>query len=285
MGKSPRKKEPEMKMNRNIYLHELKYNRTSFFVWCVSIIVLIFAGMAFYPILIKGGMLKQMTAFFENPFMKGLMSAFGANLDVLTNVLGFYSLRNGIFIMLLGGFFSILLAGKILAQEEYEKTAEFLITKPVTRSEIVWSKLAAFFTYLLLFNVVILLTGFLCLEIFKGDSSYSLTAFLILTFYAFLFMMTFGAIGLFLSLWIKRGRPVTSISIGIIVGGYFIDTLSNITPSLDKIGYISPFKFVDSMVLSPDYRLMWWRVLYFVGISLVLFTLTFIVYKKKDILI
>ncbi len=61
-----------------------------------------------------------------------------------------------------------------------------------------------------------------------------------------------GAIGLFLSLWIKRGRPVTSISIGFIVGGYFIDTLSTITPSLNKIGYISPFKFVDSMVLSPD---------------------------------
>ena len=274
-----------MNINWNIYSHELKQNRTSFFVWCASIIALILVGMAFYPILMEGDMLKQMTALFENTFMKGLMSAFGASMDVLTNVLGFYSTRNAIFIMLLGGFFSFLLAGKILAQEEYEKTAEFLITKPVTRSEVVWSKLAAFFTYLLIFNVVILVTGFLSLEIFKGDSDYSLTAFLIHTFYAFLFMITFGAIGLFISLWIKRGRPITGISIGIIVGGYFIDALSKITPSLDKIGYISPFKFVDSSVLNPDYGLMWWRVLYFLGISLVLFFLTFVIYKKKDILI
>jgi ABC-2 type transport system permease protein len=98
-------------------------------------------------------------------------------------------------------------------------------------------------------------------------------------------MLTFGAIGLFLSLLIKRGRPITNVSIGIIVGGYFIDVLSKVTLSADKIGFLSPFKFVDSGVLSLDYGLVWWRVLYFLGISLVLITITFVLYKKKDILV
>lgn len=274
-----------MRINANIYFKELKHTRTYFTGWCIAVSAVIMLGMAFYPVLMEEEMLKQLTAFFENPFMKNIMTAFGTSLDVLTNVLGFYSTRNAIFIMLLGSFFSIFLAGRILAQEEHEKTAEFLLTKPVTRPEVVWSKLAAFLTHLLLFNAVILLTGLLGLEVFKGDSDYSLTAFLIHTFYSFLLMLIFGAVGLFLSLWIRRGRPITNISIGIIIGGYFIDALSKITPSLEKIGYVSPFKFVDSTVLSPDYRLMWWRVLYFLGISLVLFTLTFVIYKKKDILI
>jgi ABC-2 type transport system permease protein len=272
-------------LNKNIYFRELKHHRTSFFIWCLSIIVLILLGMAFYPILMKDDMIKQMSFLFENPFMKNLMSAFGASLEVFTNALGFYAARNTMFILLLGSFFSILLAGKILAQEEHEKTAEFLLTKPVTRFEVVWSKLAAFFSLLLTLNIVILITGFISLEIFKGDSEYRLAAYLIQAFYSFLLMLTFGAVGLFLSLWIKRGRPATNISIGIIIGGYFIDAVSKITPSLDKIGYISPFKYIDSSVLSPDYRLMWWRLLYFLGISLLLFTLTFFIYKKKDILI
>jgi len=272
-------------LNKNIYFKELKHHRTSFIIWGLSFIVLILLDMAFYPILMKDDMIKQMSALFENPFMKGLMSAFGVSLDVLTNVLGYYAARNTMLILLLGGFFSILLAGKILSQEEHEKTAEFLLTKPVTRSEVVWSKLAAFFSLLLTLNIIILITGFISLEIFKGDSEYSLAAFLIHTFYCFLLMLTFGAVGLFLSLWIKRGRPTTNLSIGIIIGGYFIDAASKITPSLDKIGYLSPFKFVDSSVLSPDYGLMWWRLLYFLGISLVLFTLTFLIYKKKDILV
>ena len=274
-----------MRANKNIYLKELRLNRNSFFVWSATVSIVTILGMAFYPILMEGEMLEQLTAFFENPFMKGIMTAFGASLDVLTNVLGFYSTRNAIFIMLLGGFFSILLAGKILAQEEREKSAEFLLAKPVTRSEVVWSKLLAFLTYLILFNVIILLVGFMCLEIFKGKSEYRLAAFLIHTFYTFLLMLIFGAIGLYLSLWIKRGRSISNLSIGIIVGGYFIDALSKITASVDKIGYISPFKFVDSEVLRPGYGLDWWRVLYFLGISTLLFTLTVVKYRKKDILI
>ena len=272
-------------LNKNIYFKELKHHRTSFITWCLSFIVLILVDMVFYPILMKDDMMKQMSLVLENPFMKGLMSAFGVSLDVITNVLGYYAARNTMYILLLGSFFSIFLAGKILSQEEHEKTAEFLLTKPVSRSEVVWSKLAAFFSLLLALNIVILITGFISIELFKGDSEYSLAAFLIHTFYCFLLMLTFGAVGLFLSLWIKRGRPTTNISIGIIIGGFFIDAVSKITPSLDKIGYVSPFKFVDSSVLSPDYGLMWWRLLYFLGISFLLFTLTFISYKKKDILI
>lgn len=285
MKTSPRKRETEMMLNKNIYFKELKLHRTSFIAWCLSIMVLILLDMALYPILMKDDFLKQLSVIFENPFLKGLMSAFGATLDGFVNVLGFYTARNTMFILLLGSFFSILIAGKILSQEEHEKTAEFLLTKPVTRSEVVWSKLVAYFSLLLTLNIVILITGFISIEIFKGDSEYRLAAFLIHTFYCFLLMLTVGAMGLFLSLWIKRGRPTTNISIGIIIGGYFIDAASKVTPKLDIIGYLSPFKYVDSSVLSPDYGLMWWRILYFLAISLLLFTLTFIIYKKKDILI
>jgi len=272
-----------MSINKNIYYKEMKWNRNSFFGWSFSISALIFIGMVFYPVLMQGDMLKQVTALFENPFMKNLLTAFGASIDVMASPLGFYSTRNAIFIILLGSFFSIMFAGKILAQEEREKTAEFLLTKPVTRVEIVWSKLAAFFTYLVGLNVVILIVGFSSLEIFKGDKSFQLTDFLIHSLYSFFLMLTFGAIGFFISLIKKRGRPITNLSIGIIVGSYFIDALSKITPSVDKLGYISPIKFVDSNVLNPGYSLAWWRIGYFLGLSLLLFGLSFVIYRRKDI--
>ena len=263
----------------------MKRYRNSFLGWTISITLFILLGMAFYPMLMQGDMLRQLEVFFENPFMKNIMTAFGTSLDMMTNVLGFYSTRNAMFIMLLGSFFSILLTGKILAREEQEKTAEFLLAKPVTRLEVVRSKVAVFITYLFLLNIIIFVVGFLSLELFKGDSQYSLKAYLIYWFYSLLLMLTFGAIGFFLSLLIKRGRPTTNLSIGIIVGGYFIDVLSRVTPSVDKIGYLSPFKFVDPGVLRPDYALAGWRVMYFLGISLVLFGLSFFLYKKKDILV
>ncbi len=129
------------------------------------------------------------------------------------------------------------------------------------------------------------MVGFLSLELFKGESEYRLSAFLIHSLYSFLLMLVFGAIGLFLSLMIRRGLPATNISIGIVLGAYFLDSISRVTPAADKFGYISPFKFVDSGVMRPDYGLDWWRVLYFVALSLLLFGLTFWIYRKKDILI
>jgi ABC-2 type transport system permease protein len=272
-------------INRNIYVKELKQNRNSFIIWGISLTCLIFLGMLFYPVLMEGDMLRQMKALFENPFMKNMMAAFGANLDSLASPLGFYSTRNAVFISLLGGFFAIILAGKILAQEEHEGTADFLLTKPVSRMEVALSKLAAFLTYLGLLNIIILIFGFTSLELFKGDAGYSLPAFLVHTLYGFLLMLTFGAVGFFLALLIKRGRPITGISIGIIVGSYFFDFLSKITPSADAIGYISPFKFLDSGVLNPGYGLTWWRVLYFLGLSLILYTAALIRYRKKDIFV
>ena len=272
-------------MNLNIYRRELKRYRSSVAAWTVAIGALIFLGMAFYPILSEGNTLRQLTTFFENPVMKNIMSAFGASLDAMTNPLGFYVTKNAVFVILLGSFFSILLAGKILAREEYEKTAEFLLAKPVTRFEVVGSKLAAFFTCLLMMNIAILIIGFLSLEVYKGEKDYRLASFFIHWLYSFLLMLSLGAIGLFLSVLIKRGRPITNSLIGIVTGGYIIDVLSKATESADKIGYLSPFKFIDSRVLLPHYALVWWRVLYFLGISFVLIFLTFIVYKRKDILV
>ncbi len=264
----------------NIFRRELKRYRGSTIAWCISICALIVMGMAFFPVMMDENIMQQMRAFFENSMMKSMMAAFGASFDNLTNVLGFYTTRNSMFIMLLGSFFSIMLAGKILARE-----AEFLLSKPVTRGEVFGSKLLAYLSYLLVLNAATVLVGFLSIELFRGESEYLLSSFLFHSLYAFLVMLSFGAIGMFLSLLIKRGRPSTGISIGIVVGAYFFDSLSRITPAAEKFGYISPFKFVDSGVLRPDYGLEWWRVLYFVALSLLLFGLTLWKYRKKDILI
>jgi len=120
---------------------------------------------------------------------------------------------------------------------------------------------------------------------FKSGSEYRLSVFMVHHTYTFLLMLVFGAIGLFISLLIKRGRPMTNISIGIVMGAYFFDFLSKITPAADKLGYISPFKFMDTNVMHIDYGLAWWRVLYFVGVTLVLVVAAFWIYKKKDILV
>ena len=271
-------------MNLHIYGMEMKRNRISILIWGGLLAALILLGMSFFPVIMQGEAFKQLQGFFETPWMKSWMEALGATPAIMVNVLGFYATRNALFIVLMGNFFAILLGGRILAQEEYEKTAEFLLTRPVTRTEVISSKLAVLVTEITLITAVIFASGFASLELFKGDSEYRFAAFVVHTVYSFLLMQLFGALGLFLSLLMRRARPMTTAGIGIVAGTFFLDMVSRFAKSADWIGYASPFKFMDSEVLRPDYGLDALRVLYFVGLTLGLWALSFVIYRKKDIL-
>jgi ABC-2 type transport system permease protein len=65
-----------------------------------------------------------------------------SNFNDLLSVLGFYAINNIIYMMVLGSIFAIVLSSNILLKEEYNKTAEYLLTRPLTRSEVFLSKLA-----------------------------------------------------------------------------------------------------------------------------------------------
>jgi ABC-2 type transport system permease protein len=205
-----------------------------------------------------------------------------SNFNDLLSVLGFYSANNVIYMMVLGSIFAIVLASNILLKEEYDKTAEYLLTRPLTRSEIFMSKLAVLSLNVFILNLVTSLAGFICMEIVK-TGPFSIRAFLILSLYTMLLNMLFGAIGLFLSTLVKRAKPITTLSIGLVLILYFIYTVSKITESVSTIGYLSPFRYANVDAINPAYKLDLWNLTYFICISLFLLGLSYRIYLRKDI--
>jgi ABC-2 type transport system permease protein len=142
--------------------------------------------------------------------------------------------------------------------------------------------MAVLYIYIFLLNLVTALAGFVSMELIK-NSSFSVRAFLILSLYTLLLNLLFGAIGLFMSTLVKRPKPITTFSIGLVLFFYFIFTLSKITESVAKIGYLSPFKYVNTEAFNPAYKLGFWHLMYFAGISLLLTTISYRLYCRKDI--
>jgi hypothetical protein len=64
---------------------------------------------------------------------------------------------------------------------------------------------------------------------------------------------------------------------------YFVFTISKITESVAKIGYLTPFKYVDTNVIAPGYRMEPVSLVYFIGISVTLLILSYRIYLRKDI--
>jgi ABC-2 type transport system permease protein len=205
-----------------------------------------------------------------------------SNFNDMLSALGFYAVNNIIYMMVLGSIFAIVLSSNILLKEEYNKTAEYLLTRPLTRSEIFLSKSSIVFINVFLLNLITALGGLICIMLVK-TAPFSIKAFFTLSLYTFLLNLLFGVIGLFLSTIVKRSRPITAFCIGLVLIFYFIYTISKITESISKIGYLSPFKYVDLNVTSQGYKPDLVNLAYFIGLSLLFYGLSFRFYLRRDI--
>ncbi|MCE5346201.1 MAG: ABC transporter permease [Bacteroidales bacterium] len=267
-------------MNMNLFLKEMRRNAFSLILWMIVITLLISVTMSVYRTFLEN---QSKILGMMNLIPKGALQFKGiSNFDDLLSVLGFYSVNNIIYMMLLGSIYAIVLSSNVLLKEEYNKTAEYLLSWPLMRSEIFFSKLAVLFLNVLLLNLVTTLAGFICIEFVK-TGPFNIKAFLILSLYTLLLNILFGALGLFLSTLVKRPKPITTLGIGLVLIFYFIYTLSKITESASKIGYLSPFKYVNINAISPGYRLEPWHLLYFAVFSLLLIVISYRLYIRKDI--
>ncbi len=267
-------------MNRNLFFKEMRRNALSLILWMIVVSLLISGTMSIYGTFLEN---QSKVIGMMSLIPKGALQFKGiSNLNNLVSVLGFYAVNNVIYMMVLGSIFAIVLSSNILLKEEYNKTAEYLLTRPLTRSEIYFSKLAVLFLHIFLLNLVAALAGFISVEIVK-TGPFSIKAFFTLCTYTLLLNILFGTIGLFLSILVKRAKPITTFCIGIVLVFYFIYTLSKITDSVSAIGYVSPFKYVNVEAFRPGYALDLWHLAYFIGISMVLTGLSYRLYQRKDI--
>jgi ABC-2 type transport system permease protein len=267
-------------MNRNLFLKEMRRNVSSLVIWTIVITFLITLTMSFYGTFMEN---QSKIAGMLSIIPKGALQFKGiSNFNDLLSVLGFYAANNVIYMMLLGSIFAIVLSSNILLKEEYDKTAEYLLTRPVTRSEIFFSKVSVIALNVFLLNLVTALAGFLCIELVK-KGQFSINAFILLSVYTLLLNVLFGGIGLFMSTLVKRAKPITTLCIGFVLILYFIATLSKITESASKIGYLSPFKFANVDAINPAYSLEFWHLVYFIGLTLLFTGLSYRLYLKKDI--
>ena len=102
-------------MNRNLFLKEMRRNAFSLMIWMIVITLLIVLTMSVYSTFMENqskvsGMLSLIP--------KGALQFKGiSNFNDLLSVLGFYSVNNIIYMMVLGSIFAIVLSSNILLKE------------------------------------------------------------------------------------------------------------------------------------------------------------------------
>jgi ABC-2 type transport system permease protein len=263
-----------------IYKREIISNRKSFFIWTIILVALNAMIFSVYPSFAsqQAGGLQELIKSYPETFIK----AFSLDVLDLTNILHYFGMEIYLFITLLGSIYAMILGSGIISKEEDEKTIEFLLAKPVSRKKIITLKSLAVLSYILLFNIMLFIANYVMMEIFK-TSEFNIKVFILISLGALLLHLTFAAIGLLISVFIIKARAVMSVSLGIVIGTYFLGLASSISDKLTGLKYVSPFKYVDAAYIiinaKIDYTYLVIMIL-IIGFSVIC---TYIFYLKKDI--
>ncbi len=257
----------------NIFKYEFKSYRKFNLIWLIVIFSVVVFLLAFYPIFNEGmdsfiDLIKNLPA--------NIRMVVGLNPDAIRSILGYYAFAL-IFITLSTSIQAMLLGLNVLSKETKDKTNDFLLAKPVSRSMIVTAKLMATFTWIVMSNILYLIGFYLLLNLFS-NTSLNMNTYLLLTLAIFFLQILFLSLGAFIAVIIPKIKATLPVTLGTIFGFYLISTFAD-----DKLRIISIFKYFDTskILLTGNYDLKY--LLIILIMSGLLVTGTYLIYQKKDV--
>lgn len=261
----------------NIILRELRAHTKSVFIWSACIVAIMFMGMS------------EFSAYYNNPEMaaildqmpEGLMTAFGLDSTSLTTVHGFYGVLSTYNFIIIG-INAVLLGSSIIAKEERDKTAEFLMTMPVSRTRVVLMKFLSALIICVIMIAVVDLTALLITAQYNPGQQFF--RFLLLsTIGLFLIQMIFMSFGMMVSSVMKRYKKSGTASLSVLLVTYVLSIAVAMNDKLDFLKYVTPFKYFEATTLLVEESIQVVYVILSILMTMVFLGIAFMTYPRRDL--
>ncbi len=263
----------------NIFLRELKANLKSLIIWSVIIFLLITIGTAkFSAFAGDPESLKLLDAVPE-----AMVEALNLRAFNLTTVIGFYGIMF-IYFGLMGAIAAAMWGTDIISKEERDRTVEFSLVLPVSRSRVITAKALAALVNCAAFVLVTWVFSIIAVQTYTPDSSFY--SFLALEMQAMFFIeLIFLALGLLLGCAMQQYKLSGSAAVGIILVTYVMSVISGMQKNLDFLKYFTPFKYFDAGALFRDGAIDGAYLLLSAVIVVVCVAAAYWIYNKRDLYI
>lgn len=261
----------------NMYLHELRSHLKSIIIWTLSIIALAVFYLSMYP-----GIAKDADNFKKiiEGYPAAVRTAVGISVDSISSLLNFYSFVF-VYVLLCGAIEAMNLGVSMLTKEKRGKTSDFLLTKPVSRIEIMNAKLLAALTSIIITDVVYIAAAYGVASIVKTkDLSFKL--FLMISATIFFVQLIFLALGIFVSAAVPKLKSVLPVSLGTVFGLFFIGALLA-TDKDSPVRFLSPFKYFDTDYIIKNSAYEPKFLIVGAAAAAAAIAASYCIYKRKDI--
>ena len=263
----------------NIFKLELKFDLKRFIFWSIGIFLLLVAGMTKFKGFSDPVASADLTQLIEE-FPKIILAMMGmANVDIQS--LGGYFFILQYYVLLCIMIYSIHLGSNAVLRENFDKTYEFVFTKPRKRSFILSMKLLSSFIYLFIFSLLNLGFSFLAFEILDIQNSIQGTV-VMCSIAGFLVGLIFLSLSACISSLVKKPEKGTRISYLIFLFVFVMGIVFDISENAKYIKIFTPLKYFEgkdlvSGMLDPLY------IIISVVLSAVFIVVAFTAFNKKDL--
>lgn len=220
-----------------IFWHELKRGKIALLIWTAAISFMLGICVLIYPEM--ASQMGEISEMFAD--MGSFSQAFGMDQLNFGEFIGFFGVECGNVLGLGGAFFAAILGISVLAKEEKEHTAEFLLAHPVSRTRMITEKLCAVVMQIVILNVVV--AAVTALTVFFIDEKVPVATLALLFFAYFIMQLNIAAVTFGISEFLKRGSM--GIGLGLAAVFYFVNIISNLTEKAKGLKYITPFGYTE----------------------------------------
>lgn len=217
--------------------HELRQGWKSFAVWTATIGFFVLICVFLFP------EMKSEMEGISNLFasMGAFTAAFGMDQLNFGTLTGFYAVECGNILGIGGAFFAAMTAAGILAKEEKERTAEFLLTHPVSRTRILTEKLFSVILQIVGLNVIVYGMAIGSIALVGEEIPWKEITLLHLAY--FLLQLELAGICFGISAYLRKGS--LGIGLGLAAMMYFLNLIANISDKAEFLKYITPFGYAE----------------------------------------
>lgn len=260
----------------NIFIQEIKQNRNATLVWTLALIAIAAMYISIFPTISESLEISDIMKNFPEAFKK----TFAMPEDFLSVFPGLYSVVLNL-VLLTGAVQAMYLGTNIISKEVRDKTADFLLTRPVSRASILRQKLLSVFVLIIATNIVFMAADW-CLIQTLIDEPFQFRTFFMSTVSLFLVQIFFLSFGFMLGSVLPKVKSVIAVTLPAVFGFYIIGLFDTIIGK-EKVKYMTPFKFFElrNLTAGEGYEL---KILVYLAVLVsAALVISFVVYQKKDI--
>ena len=262
----------------NMFKREIKQKLISALIWSSAIIGIMVLFMSVFSAFSSSSDVIDMVM--EN-YPKELLQAFGMSGVDLGSVVGYFTMSM-LFMQITLAVQASIYGFSSLSEEERDRTADFLLTRPVTRTRVYFSKTLASIGALILTWVITWGSTFATIELFRAGKEYEPQVIIKMMSVIILFQLFFMAVGMLVSMLVKKIRSVLPYAMGLSFGMYLISSMGSIIGE-ETLGYITPFKYFEPNVLINEGKYDPLMIVICCAVIVISMTASYFLYIKRNI--